>query len=470
MDTDVNMRRIIHLAAAFSITLTLASCNAFLDVKPQGKVLPETDEEYLSVLNGMLYQVETYDAGEGTIIPGPTELADYEAITDNLDANLEDYMGGEKSGLPLYQGSEINKRQSMWRNNYKYIRNCNIILESIKGRDSELAVDMRAACLAIKGICYYNLMRGFCLPYEPADAVDKAGLPLVKTFDIEERPQRSNLKETGEYICDLLEESIESGLAKEDYIFTADVTKAFLAKVRFWMQDWNGTIALCEELLGKYPLSERSGYNGMIQELNKKTGEIIVKSFTGGSANNYSYTNARKAASRRPVNKTLIDLFGETPEKDIRYSVIVGNRRMNRKTICGRLRSSELCLMAAESYAHLGDNNAALEKLNLLRGKRIEGAVSYTMATLPPVKERLISEDCRGEALTPLMSAIFDERRKELFLEGDRWYELKRNGCPEMFVISNMRKYTTYKYLYTFPINRNDIDLGGLEQNEGYKY
>ena len=55
-------------------------------------------------------------------------------------------------------------------------------------------------------------------------------------------------------------------------------------------------------------------------------------------------------------------------------------------------------------------------------------------------------------------------------MEGDRWYELKRNGRPQMYVISNTRKYTTYKYLYTFPINRNDIELGGLIQNDGYKY
>ena len=40
----------------------------------------------------------------------------------------------------------------------------------------------------------------------------------------------------------------------------------------------------------------------------------------------------------------------------------------------------------------------------------------------------------KGNALTPLLYAIHCERRKELFLEGDRWYELKRNGCPEFWV------------------------------------
>lgn len=451
-------------------TVLMTACNAFLDVRPKGKVIPKTDEEYLSVLNEMLYQVETYGNGSGPLIPGAAEIADLEAISDNLDANLEDYMGSEKSGLPLYEGEQINKRQSLWKTLYEYIRNCNIILEAVQERDTELAKNMSAACLSIKGVCYYNLMRAYCQPYRPSSAADTPGLPLVKSFDIEDRPQRSDLKETAEYICSLLRESILYGLTEKGYIFTQDVTMAYLAKTLFWMQDWNAVIPLCTDLLKTYPLSERKDYEAMIQELNKTSGEIIVKSFTEGSPTNYYYSNARKAASRRPVSKSLIDLFGDAPENDIRYSVAIGERRMNRKILCGRVRASEICLMQAEAYAHTGSESLALESLNILRSKRIENTTPYTSENLPVPGKRLITEDAEGKALTLLMSAIFDERRKELFMEGDRWYELKRNGCPEMFVISNLRKYTTYKYLYTFPINRTDVELGGLEQNPGYKY
>ncbi len=461
---------IIRTVCLTFAVMFMASCGAFLDVRPKGKVIPETDEEYLSVLNEMLYQLETYDSGNGVLIPGAAELADLEAISDNLDANLEDYMGSEKSGLPLYEGEQINKRQTLWKMLYEYIRNCNIILEAVQERDTELARNMSAACLSIKGVCYYNLMRAYCLPYLPSSAAGTPGLPLVKSFDIEERPKRSDLKETAEYICSLLRESISYGLTEKGYVFTRDVTTAYLAKTLFWMQDWNAVIPLCTELLEEYPLSERKDYESMIQELNKTTGEIIVKSFTEGSPTNYNYSNARKAASRRPVSKSLIDLFGESPEKDIRYTVAIGDRRMNRKILCGRVRSSEICLMQAEAYAHLGRESLALEALNALRGRRIEGVVPLTAENLPVPGKRLITEDAEGKTLTPLMSAVFDERRKELFMEGDRWYELKRNGSPEMFVISNLRKYTTYKYLYTFPINRTDVELGGLEQNPGYKY
>ena len=79
--------------------------------------------------------------------------------------------------------------------------------------------------------------------------------------------------------------------------------------------------------------------------------------------------------------------------------------------------------------------------------------------------------DCYGKPLTPLLQAIFDERRKEMYMEGDRWYELKRNGCPEWWIISNGLKYTTKAYLYTSPISKSDVDLNpGLEQNPGYVY
>ena len=57
------------------------------------------------------------------------------------------------------------------------------------------------------------------------------------------------------------------------------------------------------------------------------------------------------------------------------------------------------------------------------------------------------------------MSAILCERRKELFVEGDRWFELKRNGRPEFWVAAKGKKFITEKYLYTFPIPKADIRL-----------
>lgn len=45
------------------------------------------------------------------------------------------------------------------------------------------------------------------------------------------------------------------------------------------------------------------------------------------------------------------------------------------------------------------------------------------------------------------MAAILNERRKELYMEnGDRWYELKRNGRPEFWWGVSGVKYETLKF------------------------
>ena len=118
----------------------------------------------------------------------------------------------------------------------------------------------------------------------------------------------------------------------------------------------------------------------------------------------------------------------------------------------------------------MGDTKTALQLLNDLRKHRIKDCADYTMATLPAVDAAdIIKVDAEGKALTPLIYAILSERRKELFLEGDRFTELKRNGRPEMWIMSKGLKDTTYKFMYTFAIPASDIQLNpALRQNPGY--
>ena len=95
-----------------------------------------------------------------------------------------------------------------------------------------------------------------------------------------------------------------------------------------------------------------------------------------------------------------------------------------------------------------------------------------TLSTLPePIPGTdYITQDVTGAPLTKLMALILTERRKELFLENDRFYELKRNGRPEFWVGVNGIKYTNRKFMYNFAIPIRDTKLiPGLQQNEGYE-
>ena len=93
------MRKTIYILA---VCLSLASCNGYLNVKPQGKVLPQTDEEFASIMHNRICDIEGgYDE---FVIGNMDVIARREGCADDLDANL--IIGR----LDSYAGEVINHR------------------------------------------------------------------------------------------------------------------------------------------------------------------------------------------------------------------------------------------------------------------------------------------------------------------------------------------------------------------------
>lgn len=446
--------------------ILLSSCTNYLTVQPQGEVIPKADEEFAAIVHNLLREIE--GGGDEYIIGNMETIARLEGCADNLDANIK--IG---NNLTSYAGEVINKRQNDYKNFWKIVRDCNIIIENISGRTSEIAKNTLSAAYTIKGICYYNLIREFCQPWDAENASEQLGLPIVDRFDITSRPIRSNLKETVIYTKGLFEKSLELKPNAKLYIFTEYIVKAYLAKLLFWAEDWDSTISLCENIISQsgYSLTTISEYNAMINSPYEAKGEVLVRSHINNSSELDWYFSAIKSyIGSRPASSRLIALFGDNPEKDVRYKASFDANRMNIKIPECKIRISEIILMLSESYYHSGNKNKALSIINQLRNNRIEGVSPYSQETLPPVRiNNRIVEDCTGTPITPLLQVIFDERQKELYMEGDRWFELKRNGRPEWWIINNGLKYTTKKYLYTSPIYKRDIELNpNIVQNPGY--
>lgn len=92
-------------------------------------------------------------------------------------------------------------------------------------------------------------------------------------------------------------------------------------------------------------------------------------------------------------------------------------------------RTAEAYLNKAEAEAYLGDEKEARETINTLRRNRYATGTNYEVTST--------GED--------LVKAIREERRKELALEGHRWFDLRRYMVCEKYPES---KSITHRYSY----------------------
>lgn len=438
------------------------SCSNHLDVKDKSEVVPKTAEEFSAILHSHLNNIDR--ASEYAFFGSHSTMLYFECYTDNLDANLTIL----ERDIPEYVGTEINSLSGRFGSLYEVIKDCNIVLHELKERDTEFGKKLLATAYTIRAVCYYTLMRNFCEPYDKTRAGEQLGVPLVEKFDMEGKPDRATLKATGDFIINDLKEALKLNQTDKQYRFYSDVAKAYLARAYFWTQDWEQAASTAKEVLDAYPLLQGEAYKDMIQsEVTQKGNELIRSGISQSEAYTRLYMQRSK---QRPVSLDLVKLFAEK-ERDIRYTFFFDGQLLNTKMLKTSVRTAEMCLIMAESYAHAGDETNALRYLNHLRENRIREYIPYTMQNLPDVDtDAIIKVDATGKALTPLMFAILSERRKELYMEFDRWYELKRNGSPEMWWGLSGVKYETAKFMYLFPIPKTDIALNsGLIQNPGYE-
>ena len=159
----------------------LCSCTKYLDIKPYGQTIPQTAEEFSAIIHDYINDI---DYGEETIIGSIMSVCELEAYADNLEPLLQDAQTGRL--IPLYIGDDLSGKQTRYIKLYEAIRDCNIIIGYLEDRDSELGRNVLGTAHAIRGVCYYNLLRDFCDPC--VNNGNSPGVPIVTEFDMEARP------------------------------------------------------------------------------------------------------------------------------------------------------------------------------------------------------------------------------------------------------------------------------------------
>ena len=458
------MYLLLPLTGGGWVGVSLCSCEEYLDIKPYGQTIPKTTEEYAALVHELCNDI---DLGRSEAVGNYGDAQTFEAYADNMATNL----AAANDGMPTYVGSYISTLQDGYRKLYEEIRNCNIVLcEYEEGRDTREGQDIIGTVYALRGVCYYQLLRMYCEP--PLADASKPGVPIVTEFDLEAKPIRSTMQETIDQVERDLKAALACDIQDKMYRFNNDVLHGYLARLYHWCGRWQEARTEAKLVLEKHPLLSGDDYVKMMQTQYGLVGNRI---FMGDlfSEGQLGISGAMSSMERRPLSADFVNLFAEGTN-DIRRkgNLFFNRKRTNRKLFFTGMRSAEMALIAMECAYHLNKTDSALIELNTFRKNRITGMYIYNNQTLPAVDANaMVKQDATGRPLTPLIQAILNERRKELYLEnGDRWFELKRNGRPEWWVADQGMKFWTRQFMYTWPINVTDLELQpGLIQNPGYE-
>lgn len=125
------------------------------------------------------------------------------------------------------------------------------------------------------------------------------------------------------------------------------------------------------------------------------------------------------------------------------------------------LRLADIMLLEAEAYAYKGELDKAADIVDIIRER---------VKLQPLTADKKSSKDA-------MIEAVLHERRLELAFEGERWFDLCRNGKVEQYLnnlnsrdsgrLPLLRKYS--QELYLMPIPQTAIDKNeNLKQNPGY--
>jgi len=163
--------------------LLLASCNKWLDVKPEDQIVKEelfkTESGFMEALNGVYTSCaidEVYGVELSSGLP--------EVLAQNYHFEANDRFGYKQTSLYNYTDPRfMDRRDKVWRRMYNAIANCNLILENIDNGVPMTQANrqlIHGEALALRAYLHFDLFRLFAPSF--ASAPTGKAIPYVTSF------------------------------------------------------------------------------------------------------------------------------------------------------------------------------------------------------------------------------------------------------------------------------------------------
>ncbi len=333
-----------------------------------------------------------------------------------------------------YDKNNLSKDDDLWNDLYRRINVTNIILDeiediSVQSEEERLAgLRIRGEARFLRAQFYFMLVNIYADMYRPENAATTPGVPLKLTSYVEhDKDKDSQFERTP--VAQVYEQIVTDLTASVDYFTQSPQTRSFyraskeaaqllLSRVYLYMQDWENARQVAGELLKSKPtLKHYANLNDEEEIISRKNPEIL---FSQGSLNLQNVFTAE--GGDFCLSADLYSLYEDTDYRKTLFftqtlndSIALGRkykRGLHQSYVSDLylLRTSEAYLNIAEACAMLGQNQEASDWLNLFREHRIAGWQNTTYGPAEIIEE------------------VRKERRKELCLEGHRWFDLRRQA------------------------------------------
>ncbi|MBS9774448.1 MAG: RagB/SusD family nutrient uptake outer membrane protein [Tenacibaculum sp.] len=404
------------------VSLIFTSCDDYLDVKPVGKIIPTTYEDYRKFITA------------GYNIPKNDKiLSTYR--TDELK------LSEKSSGVEYYKdiytwqdnGNSSLSSQFPYGAFYSTIFYANEIInnkDKIEGNSTEIN-QLVGEAYALRALQYFDLINLYSKPYNKQTASTDKGVPLVTVYDADKEYKRASVEEVYNQIlndCKQAEKllNIKVQPIGLNYRFSEVAIKTLLANVCMYREEWQKAVAYAKESLA---------IKSELQDLN--TNLTILPS----EYNSVESILALSLVSSFDINTNALisdDLSGSYDElNDLRFNNyfrkakdgLHSKKNADKRFRC-TFRTADLYLILAEAQANLGNILNAKKNLLILANKRYntEGFNNFKSSLNNQNKEQLII-------------SILNERKREFAIEGKRWFDLRRTLQPKLTKIYNGQLY-----------------------------
>lgn len=481
------------MLAMLFVLFIVAGCNKkYLDVPPQGQQPGEqfwqSEADATKAVNAMYANLHEWkQVAFAPIAIESMGSDDAEKGSSASDAtfmnNFDNFSASSTEGQVL----------DYWTGEYQEINFCNQVLDNVPGitMDESLKGRYLAEAKFIRAYAYFRLVKAF------GDVPLRLHLPVdASEYNIPRTPKAEVYAAIEQDLNDAASVLPSTYSPADQGHATKGAAMALHAKVAMYQGHWQDVFDLTNQVMSSGVYSLFPNYEQLFRVANENCSESVFEiqcKYIPGNcdASNSQYSQVQGVRGSQgggwgfnvptqdladayeagdPRKDATIIFRGETTPEGDAIPVSGDNPMYNQKSYvpfstyveCNEgseqnvrvIRYAEVLLMNAEAANELGNPTQALSSLNAVRARARGG----NNAVLP---------DVTTTDQSALRTAIWHERRVEMGMEFDRFFDLVREGQapavlgPKGFVAGKNE---------VWPIPQNEIDLsaGTLVQNPGY--